>query len=908
MKKHLYSLFWLIASCIPIFGQNCGTSSPTDADELFFGKFIHKRIKDKNTRASAVAINYVPVKVHIIRNDDGSGGVDLFALNSKFTELNRAFLPVGLQFYFCGSGSAGGTNPSTDSPHFINSTAYNTTINYSNANTFTGILSAFNVGNAINLYISNTIIGAEGFATQPSPGFNHIFVNYLAITNTVNKTLLHEFSHYFGLYHTFQDSNHATVANREVVTRSLGANCSTKGDRVCDTPADPYERLSPTQKNTVNNACNYTLTAPIDANGAPYQPSITNVMSYWSRICGLNQHGQLTPGQYERMKIGYTARTDPSNQYTLDCAPINQPLPGSPTAVVGTNGIILQWIDNSTTETGYFVERAESTNGPFICIGGVGPDISTYYDTEFSAGRIYYYRIRASNSTDFSGTVSINISQNQTGYCSPVYTNQVCTLVSSYITKVKINGTALDNTTDFPSPCNANNFSDFTAITPAALIAGQSYTFTLKGSTSLHYAIWIDANQNGTFESAEMIAKSTTNGEMIGTTEKSVLVTLPTTFLNGSTRMRIRTADFASGGVTNACSRYTVGETEDYTVSISNGSALPQIQLSSTFSPLCAGANYQASFSTSGSFSGNNTFKAELSDTFGNFTASTEVGTGTGSPLNISLPPLLAPSSYYRLRIISTDISVSTGSGSIQVYSKPEASIVVSGNAQVCAPMTVSLTAASGEGYTYTWKNSADLLPNATGQTLAVAQTENYQVEISQNGCNNESGPVAITVNPKVQVSLSGAGSIYAGQSANLSVSLMTGALPYQLTLSTGQQFTNSTENPFLITVSPTTTTTYTITQASNTQCGAGIAGGSALITVLPTQFPCPQTLAVHAANPGPYQASEYITTSGTINYTTGNRTYNAGKAITITPPTGGNGFWQTENGTVFEAKIEGCQ
>ncbi|RDB05834.1 hypothetical protein DVG78_10460 [Runella aurantiaca] len=82
---------------ITLFGQNCGTPSATDADELFFGKFIHKRLKGKNTWAGAVTVNYVPVKVHINRNDDGSGGVDLFALNAKFAELNRAFLPVGFR-------------------------------------------------------------------------------------------------------------------------------------------------------------------------------------------------------------------------------------------------------------------------------------------------------------------------------------------------------------------------------------------------------------------------------------------------------------------------------------------------------------------------------------------------------------------------------------------------------------------------------------------------------------------------------------------------------------------------------------------------------------------------------------------------------------------------------------------
>ncbi len=81
--------------------------------------------------------------------------------------------------------------------------------------------------------------------------------------------------------------------------------------------------------------------------------------------------------------------------------------------------------------------------------------------------------------------------------------------------------------------------------------------------------------------------------------------------------------------------------------------------------------------------------------------------------------------------------------------------------------------------------------------------------------------------------SLSGTQTITSGQSANLSVAF-TGASPYTLVMN-GQTYSNITANPYTISVSPTSTTTYTLTSVSNT-CGAGSVSGSANVTVNP---PC---------------------------------------------------------------------
>lgn len=94
--------------------------------------------------------------------------------------------------------------------------------------------------------------------------------------------MLHEMGHFFGLYHTFETDFGLEFAN--------GTNCSTTGDLLCDTPADPNGG------NTLPPDCN--LSPPMqDPNGDWYVPDISNIMSYYS-FC---ECGQFTTDQYNRM-------------------------------------------------------------------------------------------------------------------------------------------------------------------------------------------------------------------------------------------------------------------------------------------------------------------------------------------------------------------------------------------------------------------------------------------------------------------------------------------------------------------------------------------------------------------------------------------------------------------------------
>lgn len=74
------------------------------------------------------------------------------------------------------------------------------------------------------------------------------------------ETSPHELGHCLNLLHTHSTSNGIEYIN--------GSNCSTAGDLVCDTPADP--ELNSTN---VDSSCNYF-------GGGGYNPLTNNIMSY----------------------------------------------------------------------------------------------------------------------------------------------------------------------------------------------------------------------------------------------------------------------------------------------------------------------------------------------------------------------------------------------------------------------------------------------------------------------------------------------------------------------------------------------------------------------------------------------------------------------------------------------------
>ena len=88
--------------------------------------------------------------------------------------------------------------------------------------------------------------------------------------------------------------------------------------------------------------------------------------------------------------------------------------PSNLTAVVASSSQInLAWVDNSTNETGFKIERATASSGPWTQITAVGGNVVSYQNTGLAASTPYYFRVRAYNTagdSPYSNTASATTS------------------------------------------------------------------------------------------------------------------------------------------------------------------------------------------------------------------------------------------------------------------------------------------------------------------------------------------------------------------------------------------------------------------------------------------------------------------------------------------------------------------
>lgn len=145
----------------------------------------------------------------------------------------------------------------------------------------------------INMFFIDSMVTEPAVAGKATLGGitrqtgNHVWI---LKSQTMGTVIPHEMGHFFGLVHTFEDNN-----GRELVD---GSNCTTAGDGICDTPADPFVFGDDPSK-YVNDACEFYATDLLDANGDFYNPDTKNIMSYYPCAC------RFSKGQYLKMVETY---------------------------------------------------------------------------------------------------------------------------------------------------------------------------------------------------------------------------------------------------------------------------------------------------------------------------------------------------------------------------------------------------------------------------------------------------------------------------------------------------------------------------------------------------------------------------------------------------------------------------
>ena len=122
----------------------------------------------------------------------------------------------------------------------------------------------------------------------------------------------------------------------------------------------------------------------------------------------------------------------------------------------------------------------------------------------------------------------------------------------------------IDNTTT----CSANGYGDFTAMV-ATVQSGGTYPISVSvgnGFINESVSVWIDFDNNGTFEENEFFYIGTGSDEAL-----TGNIAIPADAINGDYRMRVRVAAVGAGTATwiMSCDESQgYGETEDYTVTI----------------------------------------------------------------------------------------------------------------------------------------------------------------------------------------------------------------------------------------------------------------------------------------------------------------------------------------------------
>ena len=256
----------------------CGTVIPPEQLKAELARGAE--LTGKNTTRLALAPNmdnplYLPLTIHMVCDDEGIGGQSSEQLEAVMQNLNQMWQPVGIQFFVYGEVDFS----IHDRNFFIMPDDYAKQ---------DALLQINVVPNTINVYFTNlqgAHTGQARFTTHKAQG---ILLDYLTMSGFGGtfyglEVFAHEMGHYFDLYHT-----HETAFGVECPS---GNNCSTAGDRLCDTPADP--KLDPSR--LVDNNCLYINLAatPAPCDNTPYQPSTRNLMSYTPGHCS----NEFTPNQ-----------------------------------------------------------------------------------------------------------------------------------------------------------------------------------------------------------------------------------------------------------------------------------------------------------------------------------------------------------------------------------------------------------------------------------------------------------------------------------------------------------------------------------------------------------------------------------------------------------------------------------
>jgi len=273
------------------------------SEEILF----QRTLDTKNKRTSATGDYIIPVVVHVI-HQNGAENISDAQIITAVQRMSDAFNNSGS--FSDPSGTATGIQFCLAKQDALGHATSGITRHQSALTDLSTPSQDMSLKNIVrwdpSLYINVWIVkeitsesagaGVAGYAYFPS---SHgtledgivCEARYFAGSQDDSKIAVHEFGHYFGLYHTFEGG-------------CINNNCLIDGDRVCDTPPDASS--APAVCAALINTCNSDSDDPSTNNPfralalgglGDQRDMIANYMDYGAQLCQI----LFTAGQKERM-------------------------------------------------------------------------------------------------------------------------------------------------------------------------------------------------------------------------------------------------------------------------------------------------------------------------------------------------------------------------------------------------------------------------------------------------------------------------------------------------------------------------------------------------------------------------------------------------------------------------------
>ncbi|WP_442787770.1 GEVED domain-containing protein [Flavobacterium suncheonense] len=332
------------------------------------------------------------------------------------------------------------------------------------------------------------------------------------------------------------------------------------------------------------------------------------------------------------VEVTYTPTTVPP------CTILSNPGNGA----TGVNSGVIFW-SSAAGASGYKLNVGTTPGGTDILnMTDVG-NVLTYDLGALTPGGTYYVTVIPYNVIgDAVGCNASSFTTCVVCYCDPIYTTGKTD--GDLISNIEIIGTTLSNNTG-ADPVNPA-FTYFTGMPnyTATLQAGNTYTVsvTVGSYGGQNVAVWIDYNDDGTFDTSERVGYTTGSIAANGTATFQIVVACNPAL--GTHRMRVRDVWNTTGINIDPCDSYGYGETEDYNVTISAAVACPQ--------PSMLAANAITTDSASLTWNigcAENLWNVHLTTAGGGAPVGTGSNPGVTNPLNIT--GTLLPSTTYEFYV-----------------------------------------------------------------------------------------------------------------------------------------------------------------------------------------------------------------------------------------------------------------